>query len=39
MVKLANSVNRDGYVVAFDTLNSVNPNSADIVSIAVTLNS
>ena len=39
MVKLANSRNRDGYVVAFDTLNSINPNSTDIVSIAVTLNS
>ena len=39
MVQLANSVNRNGYVTAFDTLNSINPNSTDIVSIAVTLNS
>lgn len=39
MVSLANSRNRDGYVVGFDALNGVNPNSADIASVAVTLNS
>ena len=39
MAKLANSVNKQGHVVAFDTLNSINPNSADISSIAITLNS
>ena len=39
MVKLANSRNKDGYVVAFDTLNGINPNSTDIASVAVTLNS
>ena len=39
MARLANSVNKQGHVVAFDTLNSINPNSADISSIAITLNS
>ena len=39
MVKLANSVNKGGHTVCFDTLNSINPNSDDIVSIAITMNS
>ena len=39
MVSLANSVNKGGHVVCFDTLNNINPNSTDIASIAITMNS
>ena len=39
MVKLANSVNKSGHTVCFDTLNGINPNSTDIVSVAITMNS
>lgn len=39
MVRLANSVNKGGHVVCFDTLNGINPNSTDIASVAITMNS
>ncbi len=38
MARLANSVNKSGHVVAFDTMRGINPNSTDIVSIAITMN-